>query len=187
MNRNLVILPTVALAAAASAQSWEIHSSNPLVTPGQNWTTVTLSLDPGPGSDYIAGVNFSVHAEEDGWSDPIAIPATRSPPVPGQNPGIIDGASVRGISVGQLHLFGYTPEPGRIDLWQATFTTFDFTARTVDAWTETDRLDVYLSDWRREMRVPIEGRGVIIFIPAPATGVGLALAVAGNLVSRRRR
>lgn len=180
MKQNLTVLPTLALAAAASAQSWEIRSSHPMIHPGQTWTTVTLSIDPGPGSDYIAGVNFSVHAEEPGWSDPVALLATQ----PGQNPGVIDGASVLGISVGQLYLFS-TPAPGRIDVWQATFTVTDFAARTIDAWTVTERLDVYLSDWQRETRVPIEARAPIIIIPAP--GSGLVLCFAGALTCRRRR
>jgi hypothetical protein len=125
-------------------------------------------------------------------SNPVLSPDSPSTTVtapfgghPGQDPGVIDGASVVGISVGQL-LRGWEPRPGRINVWQATFTVTDFTPRQIDANTETDRFEVYLDRFgAREPRIPIEGSAIIRVIPAP--GVLAFFGAAGVFTVSRRR
>ena len=150
MKKRLVAMAAFAAAPAALGQSWLFEIESPILIPSSPSTEVTLSLDPGPGADYIAGVNFSVHASEGEWSDPVAIPATRSPAVPGQNPGTISGSSVLGISVGQLTpIIGFTPLPGRIDLWRATFTVTDFPYTVIELSTDGDWLGDIIGHVRR--------------------------------------
>lgn len=186
MIRTVAAIAVVGAASAACGQTWEFELDNPILWPGDPSTTVTLSLDPGPGADYVAGANFSVHASEGEWSDPASlVPPSAAPPA-SQNPGTIIGSSVEGISVGQLTpLFGFQPIPGRIDLWEATFTVIDFPYSVIELRTETERMDVYLDAtlWRREMRTPVEGR-IEIIIPAPA---GAAIFGLGGLTAMRRR
>ena len=199
MKNSLATLAVMATASAASGQSWEFDISNPVLTSGSPTTTITASIDPGPGDFTVAAVNFSVHATETGWVDgtQVAIPATRMPPVPGQQPGTLNpaGDGFTGILIGQLGLgFGFTPEPGRIDAWRADFTATDFTVeRQVDVTTETTRFDVYLGSdpfpdpWSRESRVPTEGRGSFTIIPAPASLALLGLGGLAVVAGRRRR
>jgi len=193
MKKSLAIIAAVAVASAASAQTWEFDLSSSELSPGSPTTTITASIDPGPGDFTVAAANFSVSATEAGWVDgsQVAIPSTRVPAVPGQNPGVVAGADVTGISIGQLGLvFGFTAEPGRIDAWRADFTATDFAVeRTVDLSTTTTRMDVYVGPdpggaWPRESRSPTEGRGSFRIVPAPAS---LALLGLGGLAAARRR
>ena len=191
MKKSLAVLAAVATAGAAGGQTWELEIDNPMLRPGSPATTVTASIDPGPGFEYVAAANFAVHASEGEWSDLVATTATRTPPVPGQSPGAPLGSSVTGIRVGQLSpIFGFTPEPGRIDLWSGTLTITDFSViRDITIETQTSRFDVFITPWvgeiTRETRPVTEGRAVIRSIPAP--GAMTLLGVAGLAVARRRR
>lgn len=191
MKKSLAILAAVGLASAAGAQSWEFSIDNPVLTgPGDDSTTVTLSIDQGPADYAVAGANFNVHASEAGWSDLVALLSLGSPPSgaqPGQNPGTISGGSVTDASIGQLAQFGWEPTPGRINVWEAKFTVTDFTARNIDLNTETTRFSVYTDPFPSTARRDIaatDGRGVIEVVPAPAS---LALLGLGGLAAARRR
>jgi hypothetical protein len=184
----LAAIIALAAAPAVLAQTWEFELDNRALTPARPSTTVIASIDPGPGADAVAGANIGVHATEEGWSDLVALLSLRTPRMPGQNPGEISGASVIGISVGQL-ITGFMPTPGRIEVWQATLTVTDFAPRQIDLTTATTRLDVYLDLSvlpvpMRETRTPIEGRTMIQVVPAPA---GLALLGLGGVVFAGRR
>jgi hypothetical protein len=188
MNRA-VVLVSLGIASVAGAQEWQFELSNPVLSPGTPSTLVTLSIDHEPADYAFAVANLSVRATEGGWSDLITL-IMQGPPYPsGQRPGSISGGDVTGITVGQLAAFGWVPTPGRIDVWRGTFTATDFSGgRAVDLSTETTRFEVYTDPFpptTREPRTPIEGRGQIQIVPAPA---GLALVGLGGfaLASRRR-
>jgi len=189
MKKRLAILAG-GVASVASAQEWQFELSNPVLSPGSASTTVTASIDQGPGAFAVAAASLNIHSTEEGWSDLVALLSRWTPPVPGQNPGTISGGSVTGIGAGQplgwLPIPGY-PRPGRIEVWQATFTVTDFTARRIELSTETSRLDVFLDDitFTRVIRTPAEGSAIIHIIPAPAGLVPLGLG--GLALARRRR
>lgn len=193
MNRAIAPIAITIAAPAAVAQSWEFELSRPVLQPGAASTEVVLTLDPGPGAYAVAGVNFDVHASEAGWSGlNLRIPySAGGGPDPGGVPGSITGPSVIGASARQLPpQLGFTPDPGRIEIWGATFTVTDFTARTVDLSTETSRLEVYTVDPGTvtipliHRVTPVEGAGAVQVIPAPAA---LALLGVGGLAAARRR
>lgn len=190
MNRSIAAFAVMIASPLAWGQSWEFRLTRPVLAPGAASTEVILSLDPGPGAYAVAGVGFHVHATEPGWSDQHSrIPRSASPPPDPLPPGQISGSSILGISLGQLTpLFGFTPIPGRLDMWGATFTVTDFTARQIDLSTETLRLSVYLDDitWDREDRTPIEGAAQITVVPAPGSAALLGVGAAAGLRRRRR-
>jgi hypothetical protein len=187
MKTCLATLATVGLASAAGAQgspgSWEFAIDNPLLTPTDPSAQITLSIEPPVGDYAIAGVGWDVHADMGDWSDQTMLIAH-----PGQTPGAISGSSVTGIVAGQLALFGFSPEPGRIEVWRATFSVTDFTFREINFSTETNRFVVYPTEAglpASEPRdLPTEGRAAIRVIPTPA---GLALLGLGALAAARRR
>lgn len=176
----------LAAAPLAAAQTWEFELSEPVLIPATPSTTVTLSIDHHAADYAFAGANLSVRASEAGWSDLVALLSLGTPPFgghPGQVPGVTSGGDVTGITLGQLAAFGWEPRPGRIDVWQATFTATDFTARSIDLSTDTTRFDVY-TIFGRAPRTPNEGRGQIQIVPAPA---GLALLGLGGVAFAGRR
>jgi hypothetical protein len=187
--RRVAVLAAVGFASIAGAQEWRFELSEPVLSPGTPSTLVTLSIDHDPVDYAVAAAELTVRATEAGWSDLIGLLSLGDPPFgahPGQMPGLISGGDVIGISIGQLAR-GWLPRPGRIDVWQGTFTVTDFTARDINLSTETRRFEVYVNPWpdiTRAARTPIEGRGVIRVIPAPA---GLALLGLGGFAPARRR
>jgi hypothetical protein len=188
--KRAVVFSSLAVASIAGAQEWRFELSDPVLSPATASTFVTLSIDPGPADYAFAAANLKVNATEAGWSDLIAL-LSLSPPFPphqGQRPGTISGGEVTGVSIGQLAQFGWEPTPGRIDVWRGTFTATDFTPRDIGLSTETTRFDVYTApppSSAHAPRTPIEGRGEIVIVPAPA---GLALlGVGGVALARRRR
>ena len=187
--KRAVVLVSLAVASIAGAQEWRFELSNPVLSPAAPSTTVTLSIDHDPADYAFSWSNLSVRATGGGWSDLIGLLGLGSPPLgghPGQVPGVISGGDVTDIVVGQLAHFGWEPRPGRIDVWQATFTVTDFAARSIDLSTDTTRFEVwtFFVFYVREPRTPIEGRGQIQVIPAPA---GLALLGVGGAVFAGRR
>lgn len=192
LQEDLVMRCAFALAAVgagslASAQEWRFELSNPVLSPGNPSTTITASIDPGPGAWALSRANFDVHATEPGWSDPTPLLA-----MPGQAGGALSGPTVTGISVSQFPDFagrwppGY-PKLGRVEVWQATFTVSDFAARQIEVNTDTRSLLVYLDPIARAERTPTEAVARIKVVPAPGVAalalVGLGLAA----VTRRRR
>ncbi|MEO1007364.1 MAG: hypothetical protein AAFX79_02235 [Planctomycetota bacterium] len=113
---------------------------------------------------------------------------------PGTSAGMIGDRGVRGIIAGQL-LFvgaGIFPDPSDpIAFWEATFTAPDVvdTPFDVDLETRTSRFDVYISmdSSTSESRLDgfQEGTATIRVVPAPASGLVLAMAL--GLAGRRRR
>jgi hypothetical protein len=187
--KRAVVPVSLAVGLTAGAQEWQFELSSPVLSPAERSTTVTLSIDHGPADYAFAAANLSVSATEPGWSDLVALIRHPLGWSPVQHPGVISGSDVTGITVAQLSAFGWAPTPGRIEAWRATFTVTDFTARSIDVSTETSRFEVYINprpDTTRAARTPIEGRGVIQVVPAPA---GPALLGRGGavLAGRRRR
>jgi hypothetical protein len=191
MRRTVAAVAVIITAPTTWGQSWEFELSRPVLQPGAASAEVILTLDPGPGAYGVAGVSFSVHASEAGWSDP----SSRIPLAPwifrdpGPNPGRISGSSVIGIILGPDPPFlgGYLPQPGRIEIWSATFTATDFTAREIELRTDTSRMRVYIDDitWAHEPRTPVEGITMIRVVPAPAAVGLLGLAAVAGAVRRR--
>lgn len=181
MIGRIALSAALAAAPAARGQSWDFEVSNPELRPSAPSTTVTLFADVDP-AEWFASSALDVQATEPGWSDPLALIAH-----PGQNPGVLAGAMVEGIAVGQLRVFGYLPDPGRIPVWQATFAVTDFTERTVELDTRTSQFSIYIeimgTSWPVARR-PIEGVATIKVVPAAG---GLALLGMGGLLAARRR
>lgn len=185
MRKGLAIPAAVGLASAAGAQSVEIEPGAATVAPGEA-APLTVFGDPGPGDYAIAGIEFRVDATGGAWADNQHHILPTAAPGSALNPGTIEGSSVVGILVGQLDGFGFTPEPGRIRLWSAEFSSaaegvFDIT-------TTTSRMAVYADNprgepWPWRTVTPTEGHARVTVIPAPA---GLALLALGGLAVGRR-
>lgn len=188
MKKSLAIIAAVGVASAASAQSVEIDPGASTVAPGEA-VTLTVYADQGPADYAVAGFNFDVNASGGEWANnKTLIPASAAPPV-ALNPGTISGSSVTGISIGQLApQLGFTPDPGRIAVWSADFSSG--VEGNFDISTETSRFEVYSVDPGTvpipEIRAvtPTEGSARVEVIPAPAS---LALLGLGGLAAARRR
>lgn len=182
-----VVMTALALPHGANGQEWRLELSETELRPGgPTATVVTASIDPGPDAFAVAAATFDVHASEGGWAgDQMALLR-----YPGQVAGEISGSSVLGIAIGQL-AGGFLPDPGRIEVWRATFEVSDFSsAREIELRTETGRLDVWLEEpvfgsAPRETRIPAEGFAVIQVVPAP--GIAGLVGAAVPIAARRRR
>lgn len=180
----------VGIAAMASAtvqpNTYEIRVSNP-VSPGTPSATVEVWADWDADLFYaFAAANWSLLGDTSGdFSGPMSAFTD-----PGQDDGTPMDGDVLDIITGQLQfpaggLMADTSDP--VMIWSGTWSTTDFTARTVDLATDTDRYSLYLDDTGLSSDVTptvIEGAGEIIVIPAPAS---LALVGLGGLVAMRRR
>lgn len=188
MKHGIIALLGVAgLATAAFGQAgWNIAVSNNITGPGNNSAVVTISARFSPADHAFGAALFDVNASEVGWvagTNEVILP-------PPANPGTINGASITGITAGQIHfppvVLANTANP--IAAWRATWSTNNFSPRTVDITTRTTRFDVYLSPTtpQSESRLAglMEGSGRIQIIPAPSA---LALLGMGGLVAARRR
>jgi len=180
----------VGVAAMASAavqpNTYEIRVSNP-VSPGTPSATVEVWADWDADLFYaFAAGNWNLRGDMSGdFSGPMSVFTD-----PGQENGTPMDGDVMDITTGQLQfppggLMADTSDP--ILIWTGTWSTTDFTARTVDLATETLRYSLYLDDTGLSSDVTptvIEGAGEIIVIPAPAS---LALLGLGGLAAARRR
>lgn len=180
----------VGVAAMASAtvqpNTYEIRVSNP-VSPGTPSTTVEVWADWDSDLFYaFAAANWNLRGDMSGdFSGPASAFTD-----PGQDDGTPMDGDVMDIITGQLQfptggLFADTSDP--ILIWSGTWSTTDFTARTVDLATETLRYSLYLDDTGLSSDVTptvLEASGEIIVIPAPAS---LAMVGLGGLVAMRRR
>ena len=183
--KHALVLAALGVAPLANAQEWRFELSNPVLSPANPSTTVTLAADP--GADWaFRGASLSVHATDVGWSDP-----TSPLPPPAQAPGVVSGGSVIGIAVHQHSEFGpWEPTPGVIDVWQATFTATDFALRTIDVGAETLRFEVYVAPWPSgsvESRLSELTEGAVAIRVVPALGTLAPMSLLGLAAVRRRR
>lgn len=188
MKNGIIALVGVAgLATAAFGQAgWRIDVSNNITGPGQNSAEVTVSAFYSAPDHAFGGGLFNVVASEAGWvagSNEVILP-------PPSNPGTINGASITGITAGQVHfppvVMANTANP--LATWKATWSTNDFSPRSVSLSTVTTRFDVYISATTPQsvsrLTGLLEGAGEIRIVPAPSA---LALLGLGGLVAARRR
>lgn len=172
--------------ATVTANTYEIRVSN-VVSPGTPSTTVEVYA-VWDSDAYYAFNNATWNLTGDG-TGAFSGPASAFTD-PGQVGGTPTGGDVLGITTGQLHMpmggiFADTSNPIRI--WSATWSTTDFTPRTVDLFTETDLYNLFSDDTGASWNVTptvFEAEGQIRVIPAPAS---LALLGLGGLAALRRR
>ena len=140
---------TLAMAATASGQApgWNIEF---IFAPGQTQITprtpsciVRLWARFSPNEFAFAGSQWSVHASDGEWSQNVVLEPVRI----GQNPGTINGPSMTDIHAAQInfpggHIFADPANP--IAAWEGTWSTTDFTPRTVSISTETKTFVVYV-------------------------------------------
>lgn len=195
MKNVIVGLVAAGLAGAACGQAgWVIavnygngYGAGGTVNPGNPSAKVRISAKFSPNDYAVAGVNVNVSAGDGSWSNNVNI----APMTTGSNPGTIVGSNVNGIIGGQLNfpaagIFANPANP--IHTWEATWSTGDFTLRTVALSTRTVRFDVYADrnspSSGSRMSGLMEGSGGIDVVPAPSA---LALLGLGGLVAGRRR
>lgn len=180
----------IGIAAMASAtvqpNTYEIRVSN-VVSPGTPSATVEVWADWDADLFYaFAAGEWALRGDTSGdFSGPMSAFTD-----PGQEDGTPSAGDVIDIITGQLQfpaggLAADTSDP--VMIWSGTWSTTDFTARTVDLATETARYSLYLDDTGLSSDVTptvIEGAGEIMVIPAPAS---LALVGLGGLAAMRRR
>lgn len=172
--------------ATVQPNTYDIQVSNP-VSPSSPSATVEVWADWDSDLFYaFAAAEWSLRGDTTGdFSGPMSAFTD-----PGQNDGTPTGGDVTDIVTGQLQfptggIFADTSDP--IMIWSGTWSTTDFTARSVDLLTETLRYSLYLDDTGLSSDVTstvIEGTGQIQVIPAPAS---MALVGLGGLVALRRR
>ena len=172
--------------ASVTPNTYEIRVSNP-VSPSNPSTTVEVYADWDSDLFYaFAAAEWSLRGDMTGdFSGPASAFGD-----PGQENGTPMDGDVLDIVTGQLQfppggLMADTSDP--VLIWSATWSTTDFTARTVDLATETDRYSLYVDETGLSEDVTttvLEGAGQIEVIPAPAS---LALVGLGGLVAARRR
>lgn len=172
--------------ATVTANTYDIRVSN-VVSPGMPSTTVEVYADWDSSLFYaFAAAEWSLRGDSTGdFSGPASAFTD-----PGQDGGTPSGGDVIDIVTGQLQfpsggIFADTSDP--ILIWSGTWSTTDFTARTVDLNTDTTRYNLYLDDTGLSSDVTstvIEAAGLIEVIPAPGS---LALLGLGGLAAARRR
>ena len=172
--------------ATVTPNTYEIRVSN-VVSPGQPSTTVEVYAEWDADLFYaFAAAEWSLRGDTTGdFSGPGSAFTD-----PGQVGGTPASGDVMDIITGQLQFpsggfFADTSDP--ILIWSGTWSTTDFTTRTVDLTTDTGRYSLYLDDTGLSSDVTstvIEAAGQIEVIPAPAS---LALVGLGGLVALRRR
>jgi hypothetical protein len=153
-------------AAPASADTAFIISISNRVTEAQPSTTVELWATFEPDLYAFAGAKFDFHASPDvgGFSDP-----QRLLNGPGTKDGEVtpDGDSVEGMLVGQLggcpiECWPDTSNP--ILVWRVTWSTADFTSRTIALATTSTKFDVYINNngvSDHFLHLLVEGSGLI--------------------------
>ncbi len=189
------VLATTTASHAQMPGEVVIEIDQPVLAPGES-TTVRLWAGFDSTRDYaVAGVVTSLLADSGGvdvsaaWSDVSLVHPMAGP---GTTIGTPDAGGYAGIIAGQINfpVSGGTADPSDpIAFWEATFTApTDASAFAVDLSTRTDRFDVYIErdSSRAEPRLDglTEGAGRITIVPAPASGLVLALGLAAM---RRRR
>jgi hypothetical protein len=159
------------------------------VSPETPLTLVTAWAQFDEAQYAFASGAFEVHASEAEFNAPYCLLDG-----PGAFEGWTspDGDEVTGIRVGQLHglggIFADTSNP--IALWQATWSTDDFTPRTVDLWTglPTD-WHLYVDEsgeWQNFVDQVEPGFGTITVVPGPGA-VSVVVGFGALAVRRSRR
>jgi hypothetical protein len=191
MNRGLLILAMSAwMGGTAHAQlnTFEIVVSNP-VSPAHPATTIEVWAAWDPAQYAFAAAFFDIIASSDegGFSDPNGLLNG-----PGDLDGFItpEGDEVDGMKVSQIHWPGhiFADLANPILLWQVTWSTADFTPRTVDVQSITTDFDLYIDDSgyaKGFIDEFFEGSATIEVVPAPGSAAMLLFGAA--LASRRRR
>jgi hypothetical protein len=175
--------------ALAQFNTFDIRVSN-VISPGQPSATVEVWAVWDPDQYAVATVAFSLMGEADpgDFSDP-----ERMLKMAGTEDGDVapDGDSVLGIIARQLHfdggIFADTANP--ILVWRATWSTLEFTPRSIDLASVTTKFDLYINDAGASdhfLDEFIEGSGVIQVVPAPAPLAVLALLGPGAARRNRR-
>jgi hypothetical protein len=144
---KLAAILLLAAAMPAAADTTYIISVSNRVTEMQPSATVELWAVFEPGLEALAGValDFLGTPDQGGFSDPHRVldgPGTKDGDV------APDGDSVTGIISAQLCFDGIECFPDRSNpvlVWLATWSTSDFTQRTVPVATLTSKFDVYIN------------------------------------------
>jgi hypothetical protein len=199
--KNPVANPSVILAAACLAATpmqvalaqpaITIEVDNPVLMPGES-TLVTMYAGFARSEYAMAAVQTDLLSTSgsEGWSDArLVVPMDG----PATTPGTPSATGYDGILAGQLN-FGlstsYADPTNPIPFWQAVYTAPLDVTRPIDVAlsTETSRYEVYpfRDSPVAESRLAdlTEGAATIRVIPAPASGLVLALGLAAL---RRRR
>jgi uncharacterized protein (TIGR03382 family) len=194
MKNGIVALVALAgLASGASAaNTWmvDITYSNGLGYIEKDGDTATVQIWAGFDDNLyaFAGAALDVNTDDanGGWSD-----FARDLAGPGTVDGVANGGNVTGIITGQLHfplagIFADTSNP--IKAWHGTFSTTDFSFRTVNLTTSTAKYDVYVDETGTSASfldglIELAG-GIQVGIPTPGTAALLGL---GALAAGRRR
>ena len=178
---------SASIAGHVSAQSratYLITVSN-FVSPSQPSTTIEIWATWTGADFFFAGGNYDLTASDSTFSNPTNILNG-----PGSSAGVALGNTVTGATNGQLNLPGVSSNDNPILLASYTWTTSDFTSRTVffDS-SNTSNFSVFNNITGEEMQLfpnsfqPGSG-SLLITPPSPATLTPLVL---GGLVSSRRK
>jgi hypothetical protein len=181
----------LAATTAAGQNSFSFEISN-TISPAHPSATVEVWAHFIEGGYAFAAAWFDVAATPDPageFSDPFAVLHTLGTYDGEIGPG---GDTVTHIIAGQVQFpvgefVADTSNP--ILIWQATWSTTDFTPRTIDLSTLTQRFSLYLDyDGNNDDFYGPEfdeGAGTIKVVPSP--GVAAGLVVPATLILRRRR
>lgn len=195
LRESVAVLAVLAASGGGLGQSNArlIIMTSGVVSPRGGDPTATVEVyaawDPpapaGPGTFVFTGVDYDL-SSSDGRFTGAALDLVFT----GNDPGVPVGSRVSGASIGQIHL---PPHMGVVDnpikLAHYTWTTTDFTPRTVDLTTEgTSVFNVVR--WIGSQSIDLigdftPGSGSIRVVPGAGT-VGL-LGVGGLVAVRRRR
>jgi hypothetical protein len=187
---RIVFASAVLTGASAHAQlnTFDIRVSN-TITPDQPSATVEVwaVFDPQYYAFAHAAFDRSATADPGGFSNP-----ERMLDAPESSDGVVDptGDRVVGIVVRQLHFPGHllADSSNPILAWRVTWSTSDFTPRSIDLGTATSVFDLYINKagvLDHYIDQFTEGSGVIHVVPTPSAAA--ALLAFATVLSRRRR
>ena len=196
MKNGIVALVALAgLASVANAtNTWMVDISysnggNAILAPGDTATVqIWAAFDDNLYAFAGAALNVNTDDGNGSWSD-----IARDLKGPGTVDGVANGGNVDGIITGQLHfplagIFADTANP--IKAWHGTFSTSDFSFRTVNLSTDTSKYDVYIDSQgtsKSFIDSLIEGAGGIQVGAVPAPGTAALLGLGALAAGRRRR
>lgn len=196
MKNGMVALVALAgLASGASAtNTWMVDISysnggNAILAPGDT-ATVTLWAAFDNNLYAFAGSALNVNTDDGAgsWSN-----VGRDLKGPGTADGTPNGGNVTGIITGQLHfpLAGiFADKSNPIKAWHGTFSTSDFSFRTVNLTTSSSKFDVYIDEAgtsKSFLGSLIEGAGGINVGAVPTPGTAALLGLGALAAGRRRR
>jgi hypothetical protein len=197
MRATVVALGCLGVAPFSWAQTpqggWLIDVVGGPVSPANPVVTVRLLAWFDPSFEAFAGGDLDLLGDPTGaFRDPALLPV-QVPPAPqpsGTSPGTPSGGNVNGIITAQLFVLGIIQPKfdNPLALWEASWTTEDFTPRSIILDTSgTTAFYLFDSRGRGTQLYPhafAHGSGQITVVPAPATAAAALIAV---LAFRRRR